>query len=121
MISRCGPCNCRAYDSSILRCLRGQLRASARCVPVSATDAVEHESFAPVSGRSRSYPEIEFDVFPCVAPLRLQPKRGGRLIAAMHHAVFATVVASDAVDDTIFVPLRFLQQFRVARVMTVGH
>src|SRR4029077_17581221 len=97
MISRCGPCNCRAYDSSILRCLRGQLRTFARCVPVSATDTVEHESFAPVSGRFRFRPEIEFDVFPRVAPLRLQSKRGSRLISTMHHAVFASLIPGDAV------------------------
>src|SRR5437660_7913729 len=101
MISRCGPCNCRAYDSSILRCLRGQLRAFARCVPVSATDAVEHESFAPVSGRFRFRPEIEFDVFPRVPALRLQPKRGCPLIAAIYHAVFAAPVASHTIEDAV--------------------
>src|SRR5207253_6222629 len=65
--------------------------------------------------------EIELDVFPGVAALRLEPESGGRLVTAMDHAIFAATVACDAVDHAVSLPLRFLQQLGVARVVAVRH
>src|SRR5947208_12785414 len=88
---------------------------------VSAADAVEHDDFAAVAFCLRSRSEIELDVFPGIAALRLQAQGSGRLVSTMDHAIFAAAVPRDAVHDPIFLPLHFLEQFRVARVMRVSH
>src|SRR5205085_1827877 len=58
-----------------------------------------------------------------VAPLLLVicAERGAGIVAAMYHAVFATWIASNAVDHAIFVPLHFVEQFLITGVMSVSH
>src|SRR5437870_4766344 len=88
---------------------------------VSATHAVESENFAAFASRFRFRPEIELDGLPSVAALGLQTEARGRFVTTMHHAVFAPTVARDSIDDTVFVPLHFLEQLGVARVMPIRH
>src|SRR5262249_19890788 len=106
---------------SILRRLRRFLGVLSREVPVADTDAVESESFAAATGCFWFRPEIKLDRLPSVAAFRLQSERSGRFVAAMHHAIFTTRIARDAVDDAVFVPLNFFEQLGVARIMRVGH
>src|SRR3954462_4820912 len=106
---------------SILRRLRRFLSVFAREMSVADGDAIEGNGFAAAPGRLWLGAEVEFDRFPAVARLRLQTETRSRFVAAMHHAIFATRVARDAIDHAIFFPLRFLKQFRIARVMRVGH
>ena len=78
--------------------------ASARLpgqVSVSGAHAIEGEHLAATASRFRFRAEIEFDRFPRVSALRLQSQRRCRLVAAMHHAIFASAVARHAVDDAI--------------------
>src|SRR6266540_2363475 len=117
----------RCFDGFSMSILRG-VRCSAvrlsrlpREMPVAAADAVKHNRFAPPAGRLRFRPEIEPNRLPSIATLRLETKAGSGLVAAMHHAILATAVARDPVHHAISVPLGFLEQFRVARVMPVGH
>src|SRR5271170_6390565 len=65
--------------------------------------------------------EVVFDVFPVVAGLIIRAERAARIIAAVHHAMFAARIARDAVDDAILFPLHLREHFLVAAVMAVGH
>src|SRR6266571_4921332 len=94
---------------SILRRLRGLgFGVLTGFVTVSTTHAVESESFAATAGRFRFRSEIKFDRLPSIAVLRLQTEARRRFISAMHHAVFATRIARDAVNHAVFLPLDFL-------------
>src|SRR2546423_843384 len=108
---------------SILRSLSSSrgLRAFAGDMSVSAAHAIECNRFAATSGWFRFWSEIELDRFPSITALRLQAKAGGRLVTAMHHAVLASAVARNTIDNAVFFPLHSLQQFGVTRVMRVGH
>src|SRR5438128_5543018 len=88
---------------------------------VSAADAVKHDDFVAIALCFRSRTEVKFDVLPGITVLCLQPQGRSRLVAAMDHAVFTTAVTSDAVYDTISVPLHRLEQLGVAAVMGVRH
>src|SRR4030095_15113116 len=88
---------------------------------VPGTHAVICENFAATAGRFRFRPKIELDRFPSVAALRLQTQSCSWLITAMHHAVFTTTVARHAIDDAVSVPLCLFEQFRVSRIVRVGH
>src|SRR5439155_11584075 len=117
----------RFFDGFGMSILRG-VRCSAvllsgfpREMPVAAADAVKHNCFAASAGGLWLPPEIKLNRLPSIATLRLQAKAGGRLVTAVHHAILATAVACDALHDAVSVPFRFLEQFRVARVMPVGH
>src|SRR2546430_4373659 len=90
-------------------------------MPVSATDTVEREDLATTASRFRFGPEIKLDVLPGIAALRLQAERRGWLVAAMHHAIFAAMIAGHTVDDAVLVPLHVLEHLGVARVVRVGH
>ena len=50
-----------------------------------------------------------------------EPEAGRRLVAAVHHAILATDILRDAIDDAVIVPLHLGEQFLVAGVMAVGH
>src|SRR5204863_8793245 len=102
-----------------VRCSAVLLSGFPREMPVAAADAVKHNCFAASAGGLWLPPEIEPNRFPSIAALRLEPEAGSWLVAAVHHAILATAVACDAVHDAVFVPLGFLEQFRVARVMAV--
>src|SRR5207237_715734 len=69
--------------------LRREMRIGvlSRLVPLAAAHAVE--SFHPL-GADRLGPrrEVEGDILPHVAALGLEAEAGGRLVAAVHHAVF---------------------------------
>src|ERR1043166_168392 len=88
---------------------------------VAAAHTIEHGDFAAVASRLRFRSEIEPDVLPGVAALRLQPESGTRLIAAMDHAIFAATVACDAVDHAVTFPLRFLEQLGITGIVAVRH
>ena len=90
-----------------LRGLGCNFCAFAGQVAVAGGHAVEGEHFAAAAGRFRFRAEIKLDRFPGVAALRLQPQTRRRLVTAMHHAVFATRIARDAVHDAVFVPVDF--------------
>src|SRR2546428_12491276 len=103
------------------RCSAVRLSRLPRDMSVAAAYTVKHNRFAAPAGRLRFRPEIELDRLPSIARLRLKAKAGSWLVAAVHHAILATAVTRDAVHHPVSVPLRFLEQFRVARVMPVGH
>src|SRR5207249_1716695 len=73
------------------------------------------------SNRLGLYAEVVPDKFPSVAGLFVDAERGRRLVAAMHHAVLTTRIASDAVDYAVFVPIHFRQHLLIAGVVAVGH
>src|SRR6266487_6329898 len=93
----------------------------AREVPVTGGHSVKSDNFAATPSRLWFRTEVEFNCFPCVAALRLQTQSCRGFIATVHHAIFAAAVTRHPIDDAVSVPLRFLEQFRVARVMPVGH
>src|SRR5205823_2941631 len=84
-------------------------------------DAIEGNGLAAASSRFRFWSEIKFNRLPGIAPLRLQPEARGRLVAAVDHAILATRIARDTIDDSVFFPLHFFEQLGIARVMRVGH
>src|SRR5207249_1952302 len=84
-------------------------------------DAIEGNGLAAASSRFRFRSEIKLYRLPGIAGLRLQTETRGRLITAVHHAIFATRIARHAVNHSVFLPLHLLQQFGVARIMGVGH
>src|SRR5262249_8029117 len=88
---------------------------------VAAAYAVKHNRFAAPAGRLRFRPEIELDRLPRIAPPCLEAEAGGWLVTAIPHAILATAVTCDTVHHAVSVPFGFLKQFRVARVMLVGH
>src|SRR5205823_1587605 len=92
-----------------LRGLRCNFCAFPRQVPVAGAHAIEGEHFAATARGFRLRAEIELDRFPSVSSLRLQSQSRGRLVTAMHHAVFATAIPRDSVDDAIPVPCRLFQ------------
>src|SRR5688572_11401473 len=61
--------------------------------------------------------KVKPHVFPGIAALGVEAETGGRLVAAMDHAIFATAVFRDAVDDAVLVPFHFLEQLGVARIV----
>src|SRR6266567_1493804 len=112
------------FNMSILRGARcGAVRLSGfpRDMSVAAAYTVKHNRFAAPAGRLRFRPEIELNRLPSIAVLRLKAEAGCWLVTAMHHAILATAIARDAVYHAVPVPLGFLEQFRVARVMPVSH
>src|SRR2546421_7489062 len=88
---------------------------------ISRTDAVECENFAAASSRLWLGTEIEFDGFPSVAAVGLQAQGRRWLIAAMNHAIFASAVARNPLDNSVAIPLGLLEQFGVSAIMPVGH
>src|SRR6266480_6976569 len=102
---------------SILRRLRSRnFSVLTSFVAVSATHAVESESFAAAAGRFRFRSEIKLDRLPSIAALRLQTETGRRFVPAVHHAILTTRIARHAVNHAVFLPLHLLQQFGVARI-----
>src|SRR5882724_883321 len=67
--------------------------------------------------------EIKFDVFPGVAAPRIDggAQRRTWLVAAVHHAIFATAVLGDSIDDPVFVPFDLLEHLLVRAVVSVRH
>src|SRR4030095_3615433 len=104
-----------------LRGLRCNFCAFPRQVPVTGAHAIEGEHFAATARGFRFRAEIELDRFPRVSSLRLQSQSRCRLVTAMHHAIFASAIASDPVYDSITLPFKFFEQLRIARVVPVGH
>src|SRR5207244_11630916 len=90
-------------------------------VTVSASYTLESDSFTATSRRFWFRSEIKLDRLPSIAALRLQTEAGRRFIPAVHHAILATRVARHAVNHAVFLPLHFLQQFGLARIVRVGH
>src|SRR5215467_5021852 len=88
---------------------------------ISRADTVIGEHFIAASSRFRLRTEVEPDRFPSVAALSLQAQRRSRLIAAMHHAIFASAVARDPINNSVAIPVSLFQEFRVAREMAIGH
>src|SRR5207244_6337848 len=106
---------------STLRRLRGLgFGVLTSFVTVSATHTIESDSFTATSRRFRFRSEIKLDRLPSIAALRLQTEAGRRFIPAVHHAILATRVARHAVNHAVFLPLHFLQQFGLARIVRVG-
>src|SRR5437870_5500491 len=88
---------------------------------VTGSHSVKSENFAATPGRLRLRTEIESNCFPRVPALRLQPQGCRRFITAVHHAILAAAITRHSVHDAVPLPLGFLQQFRIARVMRIGH
>src|SRR5205823_1701743 len=84
-------------------------------------EAVERVDFLPAFITRRLGPEIVFEILPVVAALKVGAEGAAGVVAAVDHAVFATRIAGDAVDDAVFAPVHFLEHFVVAGIMTVGH
>src|ERR1043166_7105485 len=105
-----------ADDGAIgLGCLCGHFRALARQMAVAGGDAIVGRDLVTLAGRFRFRPEVEPDIFPGVAALRVEAQAGRWFVAAMDHAIFAAAVFRDAIDHAVFFPLHFLQQLRVTR------
>src|SRR5256885_11818651 len=95
---------------SMLRSLGRFLSVFAGEMSVPDRDAVKSNSFATAPGRFRFRAEIEFNIFPSIAALRLEAERRRRFVAAMHHAIFATRIARDAIDHPVLFPFNFFEQ-----------
>src|SRR4030095_6958216 len=88
---------------------------------VSRTDTVERRNFIAAAGRFRFCAEVKLHGFPSIASLRLQTEARRWLITAMDHAILAATVFRDAILDSVFLPLHLFEQFRVARIVSIGH
>src|SRR5438876_5779749 len=65
--------------------------------------------------------EVVFDVLPIVPALVVGSKSAARIVTAVNHAVLAAGVAGDAIHDSIFGPVNFLQHLLVTTIMAVSH
>ena len=97
------------------------LGRASRFVTISGGNAVERINGCAFRARRGSWGKVESDILPGVAAFGAATERGGGFVAAVHHAVFATLVARDAVDDAVFLPFGLLEQFAIARIVPVGH
>src|SRR5438105_12800763 len=100
-------CCCRVASSGSKGCKKSLLMSETRekwvppdldshrflfvpgCVPVAGAHAVVRVDFAAFGEWLRFRAEIESNVLPRVARLPLEAETGGRLVAAVDHAVFA--------------------------------
>src|SRR2546430_4766416 len=121
LVARSEPRSGLATLSPPSRGLGRHFSPLARGVTISRTHPVKGENFAATTGGLRFRAEIEFDGFPGIAALCLETQCRSRLIAAVHHAIFATTVACDSVHHPVSIPLGFFEQFCIAGVMRVGH
>src|SRR5438477_9476054 len=91
-------------------------------------NAVIYQHFVATPGWFGPSTEIEFDRFPSIARLSLQAEAGSRLVTAMRHAILASRIAGNPIDDSILLPIDIGQQFGVGTEMAgaigahrVGH
>ena len=52
-------------------------------------------------------PKVEPDVFQGITGFALQTYRGRGLVTALYHAILASGIISNAIDDSIFAPIYF--------------
>src|SRR5215467_13119704 len=106
---------------SMLRGSRSSFGSLSAKMPIATAHTVEYHRFTTAAGWFRFRPEIELNCLPSIATLRLQAKTGGWLVTAVDHTILAAAVPRDAVHHPVSVPLGFVEQLRIARVMAVGH
>src|SRR5258708_544600 len=83
--------------------------------------SVECIHLAALMVRLRPGPEVVFDILPVIAALVIRAERTARIVPAMNHAILATRITSNTIDDAIFIPIYFRKHLLIAGIMAIRH
>src|SRR5689334_10352878 len=90
-------------------------------VALANREAVEGVYFSALVIRFGFGPKVIFEIFPVIAALIVRAEGAAGIVATVHHAVFATRIAGDSVDNAVFVPVHFFEHLTVTSIMAIGH